>query len=334
MVILSIILAIVLAGSLAYSLLILVAARQYLSASVPVQRNTPDGVAPPISVLKPLCGLEDELEKNIRSFVDQDYTSFEILFAVHRPDDPAVGVAERIKSEASDRVSMRLIVSGESPIPNAKSFSLQRLVQEARYDFLVMSDSDVRVTPDLLQRISGQFSDPRVGVITCPYRAVPGRSLWSRLEAVGMNTDFIGGVLVARMIEGMKFALGPTVAVRREVLDAMGGFAYLRDFLAEDFEMGRRAAELGHTVLLSSFVIEHHIGSQNLTQNLQHRLRWARSTRRSRPAGYWGEIFTHPLPWALLLWAVYPATWPILLLTVILRAGAANMTASGVLKAP
>ena len=147
-----------------------------------------------------------------------------------------------------------------------------------------MSDSDIHVTPDMLSTVAAEFADPRVGVATCPYRAVPGRGIWSKLEAIGMNTQFLGGVLVARMLEGMKFALGPTIAARKSVLDQMGGFDRLKDYLAEDFVMGKFAAELGYRVLLSSYVIEHHIGSQSFAANFKHRLRWARSTRRSRPA--------------------------------------------------
>src|SRR6516162_3403574 len=138
----------------------------------------------------------------------------------------------------------------------------------AKDGLLVMGDSDVRVKPDLLSHVAREMADPRVGLITCPYRAVVGHSLWSRLEAMGMNTELLGGVQVARMLEGMKFALGCTVAVRRSVLEEMGGFAYLQEFLAEDFVIGHRAAELGHEVLLSSNIIEHHIGSQSMLHNL------------------------------------------------------------------
>jgi ceramide glucosyltransferase len=289
---------------------------------------------PPISVLKPLCGRDEGLEDNLRSFFEQDYPVFELLFAVHRADDPAVAVVEKIKSEYDGRIEVRVIVTGESPVPNAKAHSLKQLVREARYELLVMGDSDVRVTPDFLAQLAREFQDPSVGLITCPYRAVGGGSLWSRLEAVGMNTEFLGGVLVARMIEGMSFALGCAVAVRSNVLDQMGGFTYLQEYLAEDFVMGQRAAQLGHTVLFSSYVIEHRIGSQPMSENLSHRLRWARSTRRSRPLGYWGQIFTYPLPWALLLWLAYGAAWPLVLLTLVIRAGVAWTTAARVLHDP
>jgi ceramide glucosyltransferase len=329
MVILTTALAVLLTGSLVYCALIVVATRRYLSACQPAP-----GSQPPISILKPLCGHDDGLEDNLRGFFLQDYPEYEVLFGVHRRDDPAVPVAEKIISEFSGRINARLVVTGESPIPNAKAFSLNRLVREARHDILVMSDSDVRVTPLLLARLAQEFQNQRTGLISCPYRAVPGKSLWSRLEAIGMNTELLGGVLVARMIEGMRFALGCTVAVRRSVLEEMGGFGYLQEFLAEDFVIGQRAAELGHGVLLSSYVIEHRIGSQGIMRNLGHRLRWARSTRRSRPAGYWGQIFTYPLPWALLLCAAHPSTWPLVVLTVALRSSAAIATVRYVVRDP
>jgi ceramide glucosyltransferase len=287
-----------------------------------------------MSVLKPLCGHDDGLEENLRSFMTQDYPEYEVLFGVHRRDDAAVAVAEKIISEFSGRISARLVITGESPIPNAKAFSLNRMVREARCDVLVMSDSDVRVTPNLLSHLAQELQDDHVGLISCPYRAVPGKSLWSRLEAIGMNTELLGGVMVARMIEGMRFALGCTVAVRRNVLEDMGGFSYLQEFLAEDFVIGQRTAELGHGVLFSSYVIEHRIGSQNMMPNLGHRMRWARSTRRSRPLGYWGQIFTYPLPLALLLCAVCPVAWPVLFLTMILRVAAALATARDIVHDP
>ena len=329
MVIVIAILSTLLAGSLVYCVLVMVATQRYLRAKLP-----PSGGTPSISIVKPLCGRDEGLEENLRSFFVQDYPDFEVLLAVHRESDPAVEIAEKVIREFSGKIRARLIVTGESPIPNAKAYNLNRLVREAAHDLLVMGDSDVRVQPDLLARLAREFEDPRVGLITCPYRAVGGRTVWSRLEAIGMNTELLGGVLVARMLEGMKFALGCTAAVRRNVLEEMGGFAYLQEFLAEDFVLGHRAAELGHEVLLSSAIIEHRIGSQSMLRNLSHRLRWARSTRRSRPAGYWGQIFTYPLPLALLLWAVYAPAWPALLLALVLRGGAAIATSESVVRDP
>src|SRR5690242_1855800 len=329
MVIIAAVLSGLLAGSLVYCILIIIGTRRYLAV-----RPHVIATQPPVSVLKPLCGYDEGLEDNLRSFFVQSYPEFEILFGVHRDDDPATPAIKDIMAEFAGRVNARLIITGESPIPNGKAFSLNRMVREAKYDLLVMSDSDVRVVPTLLQTLAREFHKPRVGLITCPYRAVAGRSIWSRLEAIGMNTELLGGVVVARMLEGMRFALGCTIAIRRNVLEEMGGFTYLQEFLAEDFVIGQRAAELGYGVLFSSYVIEHRIGSQGMMHNLGHRMRWARSTRRSRPLGYWGQIFTYPLPLALLLCAAYPAAWPVLFVTFILRGIAALATARNIVHDP
>jgi len=329
MVVASGLLSLLLAGSLVYCVLVIIGAYRYRAVQPPASDSKP-----PISILKPLCGHDDSLEDNLRSCFDQVYPEFEIIIAVHTAGDPAAPVAEKVIREYAGRVRARLIITGESTIPNAKSYSLNRLVREARFDLLLMSDSDVWVEPDLLARVAREFHNLQVGLVTCPYLAVAGKSMWSRLEAIGMNTELLGGVLVARMLDGMRFALGCTVAIRRNVLDAMGGFSYLQEFLAEDFVIGQRAAELGHEVVLSSSVIQHRIGSQGMMKNLSHRLRWARSTRRSRPAGYWGQLFTYPLPLALLLWSVWPPAWPAVLLTLLVRSAAAAATANYILKDP
>ena len=279
----------ILCGSLVYSVLQAAAAIRYLSV-----RPRAATSAPPISILKPLAGLDLDLEPNLRTFFEQDYPSFEIILAVRSKDDPAVPVVTRL---------------------------------------VVMSDSDIRVTPDLLRTVAAEFQDPHVGVATCPYRAVPGGSFWSRLEAIGMNTDFWGSALVARMLEGMRFAVGPTIAARRSVLQSIGGMQRLQNYLAEDFVIGKFAAEAGHGVILSSYVIEHHIGNANLAQNVEHRLRWNRSTRRSRPAGYIGQLFTMPFPISLLVVAAWPAWWPVVPITLILRGVAAYLVSARVLRA-
>jgi ceramide glucosyltransferase len=322
-------LVLLLVGSWVYCLLTAVAARRYLAISPPALE-----ALPPISVLKPLCGKDDRLEENLRSFFTQDYPDYEILFAVHQAADPAVAVLDKVCREFPHGPRVHLVETGEPTAPNAKAHSLGHLVTRAQNSILIMSDSDVYVPPDLLRRIAAEFRDSGVGVVTCPYRAVPGQGLWSRLEAIGMNTEFLAGVLVSWLVQEMDFALGPTLAARREVIDAMGGFAELGHYLAEDFVIGNRAPRLGYRVVLSSCVIEHRIGSQTFRGNLQHRLRWARSTRRSRPAGYWGQIFTNPLPLALLLWLVAPKLWPLVAVTAFFRALAAWSTANWVLHDP
>ena len=317
----------ILCGSIVYSFLQIVAALRYLSQKSPVLSRIE-----PISILKPLAGLDLDLESNLRTFFEQDYPAFEILFALRNTADPAADVVRKLQQEYAN-VPSRLLITGEPAYPNAKVFSLEHMLAAAANDLVVMSDSDVRVTPALLRTVAAEFQDRQLGVATCPYRAVPGQSFWSRLEATGMNTDFWGSALVARMLEGMRFAVGPTIAARRTVLTSIGGFARLKDYLAEDFVIGQFAAEAVHGVILSSYVIEHHIGSADWKESVAHRLRWTRSTRRSRPAGYVGQLFTLPLPLALLMCAFSPRWWPALPATVAVRVIAAYVVSRKVLKA-
>ena len=315
------------AGSAVYCVLVVVAARRYLRFRTPGARAPSE----PVSILKPLHGIDDNLEANLRTFFEQDYPAFEILFALRSFNDPAIALVERLQSDYP-RIPSRLIVTGEPPYANAKVYSLDRMMRAAAYDLLLMSDSDICAPRDMLRTIAVEFQDRAVGVATCPYRAVAGVSLWSRLEAVGMNTEFWSGVLVARMLEGMKFAVGPTAAARKGVIERIGGFDALKEYLAEDFVLGKLAAESGSRVILSRCVVEHQIGSEPARANLAHRLRWNRSTRRSRPAGYVGQIFTNPLPLALALVAIQPSWWPASAVAIAVRAMAAHAVAADVLR--
>jgi len=315
----------VLCGAVCYSLLTIVGALRYLAVRpLGLQQFTP------ISVLKPLAGLDSGLESNLRTFFEQDYPAFEILFAVRDAEDPAVAVIETLRARYP-HVNAQLLMTGEPAYSNAKVYSLDHMLAVASHDLVVMSDSDTRVAPDLLRAVAAEFQDSRLGIATCPYRAVAGPSIWSRLEATGMNTDFLAGVLVARMLEGMQFAVGPTIAARRAVLQSIGGFNRLKDYLAEDFVMGKLAAQAGYGVILSSYVIEHHIGSSDFRHNAAHRLRWVRSTRRSRPLGYTGQLFTMPIPLAMLLLIAAPAWWPAALAAVIVRVVAACVVSQRIL---
>lgn len=307
------------AGSWAYCLLTVLAVRDWLR-----QRPPAAGSAEPVSILKPLHGLDDGLEENLRTFFEQDYPAFEILFAARSENDAGLALARRLSAEYP-HVPARFFVTGEPPWANAKAWSLEIMTREAAHDLLVMSDSDIRVSRAMLRTLAEEFSDPRLGVATCPYRAVPGASFWSLLEALGMNTDFWGGVFTARLVErGVRFAVGPTIAARRRVVEDVGGWERLSRYLAEDFVLGQFAAGRGHGVILSSFVIEHRIGAQSMRANFAHRLRWNRSTRRSRPWGYVGQVFTFPLPLGMAAALAMPAhAAAILGATFIARAVAA-----------
>ena len=316
------------AGAAIYSLLSIFAVVRFLSA-----RRTVRSIAnrtEPISILKPLAGLDLDLESNLRTFFEQDYPSFEILFAVRDADDPSVEIVERLQREY-ENIPTRLLITGEPPYANAKVFSLDRMLEAAGNDLLVMSDSDIRVDRHLLRTVAAEFQDINLGIATCPYRAVAGPGFWSGIESIGMNTDFFAGVLVARMLEGMHFAVGPTIAARRGALRSIGGFDRLKDYLAEDFVMGKFASEAGHGVILSAAVVEHHIGTSDFLDNAEHRVRWARSTRRSRPWGYLGQLFTMPLPLAMAMLAADATYWPYALAVIALRFAAAYAVSSRVL---
>ncbi len=312
---LAVLFAILLTGSLVYCVLMVAAARSYL-AQKPAR-----GEGAPISVLKPLSGLDEGLEANLRSFFEQEYPSFEILCALRNREDPARRVVEELQREFP-QVDCRLIVTGEPPYANAKVFSLTCMLAAARHDLVIMSDSDIRVQPGMLASVGAEFSDASIALGTCPYRAISGRSVWSALEAEGMNTEFLGGLLVARMLLGVDFAVGPTIVARRSVLETIG-FERLHEYLAEDFVMGKTASEAGFSVILSRTIVDHRIGSERFRSNMAHRLRWSRSTRRSRPLGYIGQVFTNPLPLALMVIALQPRWWPVLVITALVRAAAA-----------
>jgi ceramide glucosyltransferase len=332
-------------GALAYSLLSIVAALRFRAFECRESRDSGNSgnrarcLPEPISVLKPLSGLDDGLEKNLRGFFEQDYEGpFELIFAVRHDSDPCVPLVTRLCAEYAN-VPSRFILTGEPPYPHAKVYSLARMMAVAKHEVIVMSDSDIRVTRDFLRRIAAEFADPETALATCPYRAVGGASVWSRMEAEGMNTTFWQGAFTAKMLEGMTFAVGPTMVVRRKFIDEAGGIASLKDYLAEDFELGRRMAAAGHRVILSSYVVEHRIGSETAAQNFEHRKRWARTGRRSRRLGYIGQIFTYPVPLALLLWAVdywmdgSADWWPVVAATLVVRALSAWVTSCIVLKA-
>ena len=276
-------------GAWVYSGISVWAALRYLAVSAEAAPANE-----PISVLKPLAGLDEGLEQNLRSFFDQSYSAFELIFAVRDAADPCVPYVRQLCAEYP-RIPSRLILTGEPPYPHAKVYSLACMLQASAHDLLVMSDSDIRVEADFLSRIAGEFASGEIALATCPYRAVAGASawpggfwsgtFWSSLEALGMNTTFWQGVLTARLLDGMKFAIGPTIVARKKAIDAIGGIESVRNYLAEDFELGRAVARSGARVILSAHRVEHRIGSEGLARNFAHRLRWARTSRRSRPAG-------------------------------------------------
>ena len=279
-----------------YYLLCLWSARSFLRAS---RRLVSPPHTPPVSILKPLRGTDPDIYESFRSHCMQDYPEYELIFGVSERDDPAIGLVERLQREFPQR-SIQLVVCPKVLGSNMKVSNLVQMLPLARYEYLIVNDSDIRVDPDYLQRIMIAFAEEKVGMVTCLYRGIAGGTMGSRLEAVGISTDFCAGVLAARQIEGIRFALGSTLAFPRKSLQAIGGFEELVDYLADDFELGARIARAGYEVRLSDVVVDHHLPDYSLRGFLQHQLRWARSTRDSRKWGYTGVVLTFGLPWALL----------------------------------
>jgi ceramide glucosyltransferase len=306
-------------GGLAYYLIAIFCAYRLSRRRLPPYDQQQNEL-PPMSLLKPLCGAEPELEQCLATFFTQDYPEYEILFAVRHPADPAVEVVNRLR-QAYPQTPTKMVYTGEPPYANAKIYSLEKMAEAARHELLIITDSDTRVAPDYLKAMAREFAAPDVGAVTNLYRGVNGGDLWSRLEALGMSTDFMAGVVVAERLEGMKFMLGPSMALRRACLKDIGGFGALRDYLADDFVLGNWAEATGWRVALSTYVVNHHVSSVGFLPTFRHRLRWNRSTRFSRPAGYLGQGFTYGSSWALLLWLLFPSfpAGVLLLVTLLLR---------------
>jgi len=254
---------------------------------------------PPVSILKPLHGLEPNLEANLETFFQQDYPNFELLFCARHANDPGLLVAKKLAQQYPN-VSARIFSCGEPPWTNAKLYSLERIWQEAANDLLVIGDSDVRVSPNYLREVVKPFSDPKVGMNTCIYRGVPTKGFWTRLEALGFSVEMTSGVVVAEMLEGMKFALGPTMVVRRECVEALGGFGFMADYHADDYFLGNAVAKSGMAVALSHHTIDHMVVHESFLSSIHHQVGWMRSTRFSRPKGHLGTILTFAMPYGIL----------------------------------
>lgn len=253
---------------------------------------------PPISVLKPVRGLDREAYENYASFCEQDYPQYEILFAVSDADDPAIPVIEQVVHNYPER-SVRLLIGAPRLGSNSKVNKLCRLVREARYDLLVMSDSDVRVEPDYLRQVAAPFRDPQVGAVTALFRAKVNDDLASHIDCVGSAVEFCASALVSRRLEGMKFTLGATMATTRPRLAEIGGFEALVDHHSDDFELGNRIAAHGHRVELLREPVWMVFPAEALGAFLRHELRWSIGLRNIRPMAHLGLVFTHGLPWSL-----------------------------------
>ncbi len=292
--------------------------------------------APAVSVLKPVRGIDPGAYEHYATFCRQDYADYEIIFGVADPDDPAIALVQRLIAEFPDR-SIRLVSGIPDVGPNSKVSTLCRLVREARHDLLVICDSDVSVPTGYLRAVAAAFNDGDVGVVTCLYRGVPdGRHVWADLEALGISADFMAGVLVAERVEGVRFALGATMATTRAHLSEIGGFEAMVDRCADDFELGSRVAAQGYRVALADCIVRTVCVAATFAPFFRHELRWAITQRQCRPRSYLARtLVTHGLPWTIaavavsssaVIACVYIAAY------VVLRTAMAWVVGAGVLR--
>jgi len=276
---------------------------------------------PGVSILKPVHGRDPHFYEAIRSHADLDYPEYEILFGLNNPQDPALEDLTRLATEFPER-KIRVIQCPRR-MPNAKVGVLADLEREARYPVLVVNDSDIVVERDYLRRVTAALAEPGVGLVTCLYRAM-GDTEPACWEALGIATDFAPGVLVARLIGVAEFALGSTMALRAQDLAQIGGFEAVGEYLADDYQLGRRIAERGHRIALARAVVATWLAAKSWSDVWRHQVRWSRTIRCSRAAGYYGYVITNATVWALV--ALCVNAWPVAVaaLTVRLLAGIAT----------
>ncbi|MDR3702498.1 MAG: bacteriohopanetetrol glucosamine biosynthesis glycosyltransferase HpnI [Candidatus Sulfopaludibacter sp.] len=280
----------------AYYVLALIAAFQWR------RQETPDagGAAPAVSILKPVHGRDPRFYEAIRSHATQEYPEFEILFGVSDPEDPAIADIERLRGDFPGLpISLRVVTTAA---PNLKAGVLGALAAAARHPVLLVNDSDIKVEPGYLRSVIAPLAGEKVGLVTCLYRAAAD-SLAARAEALGIATEFAPSVLVARLLGQAEFALGSTMVLRGETLREAGGFAAIADYLADDYQLGRRISGLGYRIRFAAPVVETNLGGSSWAQVWRHQLRWSRTIRVSRPSGYYGYVVTHATFWAAVAFA-------------------------------
>ena len=314
--------------STVYTVMAMIAAMRFSRRA-----NHPSDTAfvPPVSLLKPLHGAEPGLEEYLATFFEQDYPAYEILFCARQPDDAGLEIARRV-AKRYPRVPVQFLSSGEPTVPNAKLLSLELMAQQARHSIFIISDSDVRVARSYVRDVVAPFEDARVGAVTCLYRGDAAQGgFWSGIEAAAMSIEMTAGVLVVEMLEGMKFALGPTMAIRRDSLQEIGGFLPMGDYCSDDFLLGNRVAALGHTVVLSDHVIDHIVLHDFFWPSMQHQARWMKSTRISRPKGHLGTALTFSVSFGVLTAiAAFALHWPALAVAALIWSVGSRMLLAAV----
>jgi ceramide glucosyltransferase len=293
--------------------------------------------APPVSLLKSLKGLDPHMYAAFRSHCVQDYGEYELLFGVSDPNDPALELVARLQREFPQR-AVRVVACPTSLGLNGKVSTLAQLLPCAKYEHILINDSDIVAGPDYLRRVMREFAGENVGMVTTLYRGLAGSTLPSKIEALGLSTDFMGGVLVAREMEGgVRFALGATIATTKSVLREIGGLEALVDHLGDDYELGARTAAAGYKVELADAVVETALPDYTWGEFWAHQMRWARNVKDRRRAQYFGLIVTFGLAWGILAvlaapWAWW--TWAALGVIALARLAAAVVIGRGVLTDP
>jgi len=286
-----------------YYLMALYSALRFFSAA---RRPRPAAdFTPPVSNLQPIRGLDHEAYENFASLCRQDYPDYELLFCVSSDDSPAVPVIEKLARDFPERRIRLLQGSGQDGV-NDKVAKLVRLVSEARNEVLVINDSDVRVEPSYLRTIVAPLRDPNIGAVTCFYASTEDKTFAENLQSVGMMSDFFAGILVSTQLEGVRFALGTSIATTRRRLAEFGGYESLVNRPGDDFLVGHLIAEHGHKVELLPYTVLAVSDYASFSQLIHKRLRWMVVMRHMRPRGHFGLLFTHGLPWALAAIAVHP----------------------------
>jgi ceramide glucosyltransferase len=286
-----------------YYLIAIYSSARYFRRPKPDPRG--NNFTPPVSNLKPIRGLDPEAYENLASFCAQDYPDYEIVFCIDADDAGVVAVIEKIQRNFPQR-RIRVLYGSGRVATNDKCARLARLVEEAAHDVLVISDSDVRVPPDYLRRVVAPLRDPNVGAVTCFYVPTEIRTFTDRLQTTGMISDFFVGVLVAWQLDGIKFALGTTIATTRARINGFGGYPELENRPADDLLVGRLIAEQGCEVVLSECIIETVPDYHSVRALLDKRLRWIVVMRHMRPWGHFGLLFTQGLPWSIAAFAAHP----------------------------
>jgi ceramide glucosyltransferase len=290
------------ASSSVFLLLVLIATVRFKANSLKFEQRATGPRSthlPPVTILKPVHGVEARLEQNLESFFLQDYPDFEIVVGARSADDPALALAEKLR-QRYPQVKCRIVVSGPPPWPNAKVYTLDKMIALSTNDFFISSDSDVRVSPGFLRHVIPPLFDKKMGLVSCLYRGDGAGDFWSSLEALGMSVEMPSGVVVSDMLEGIRFALGPAVAFRRDALDAIGGIAKTAGYYSDDYVLGNKIWAAGYKVIFSHFFIDHVLTPRPWRRTIGDQLRWMKSTRHSRPWGHIGTGLTFAMPFGIL----------------------------------